>query len=415
MTAIAGLRGTGDWATDERPKNFREYILFRNPNGTAPLFAMTSKVKKEAVNDPEFSWWDEPNDIIRLQINKVGDYGVGDTTLDVDSVDPSTSAPDNRWGLAKHLKPGDHLLVEPAADVATFNQEVVEVVQVISDTQIVVSRGAQGTTPAAIVNDAFLLKIGSAYAEGTPEPTATSRNPMKYFNYTQIFKDSYELTGTAEQTFTRTGDPVKNDKKRKAFDHARDIEWSMLFGRRSEGTGANGKPKRTMSGVRAFIPSGNVTIFGAAPTLQTICDAFAPVFNWDTEAGNTRIVFAGNGALNIMNKTIMVGGTSVSYKIDFNGNQKWFGMDFAEWRIPQGTLLIKTHPLMCRNALYNNAMFVIDPSAIRYRPMRNRDTKFKDDVQNKGEDVRRGFWQTECSIEVRYGALTCGYVGKWNA
>lgn len=27
--AVAGLRGTGDWATDERPKNFREMILWR--------------------------------------------------------------------------------------------------------------------------------------------------------------------------------------------------------------------------------------------------------------------------------------------------------------------------------------------------------------------------------------------------
>ena len=38
--AVAGLRGTGDWATDERPKNFREMILWRNPNGMAPLTAL---------------------------------------------------------------------------------------------------------------------------------------------------------------------------------------------------------------------------------------------------------------------------------------------------------------------------------------------------------------------------------------
>lgn len=29
LGALAGLRGTGDWGTDERPKNFREYILWR--------------------------------------------------------------------------------------------------------------------------------------------------------------------------------------------------------------------------------------------------------------------------------------------------------------------------------------------------------------------------------------------------
>ena len=38
MFGIAGLRGTGDWGLDERPKSFREGILRFNPNGTAPIF-----------------------------------------------------------------------------------------------------------------------------------------------------------------------------------------------------------------------------------------------------------------------------------------------------------------------------------------------------------------------------------------
>ena len=41
--AIAGLRGSGDFATDERPKDFREMILFRRPNGQAPLTALLSR------------------------------------------------------------------------------------------------------------------------------------------------------------------------------------------------------------------------------------------------------------------------------------------------------------------------------------------------------------------------------------
>jgi hypothetical protein len=40
MSGIAGLRGTGDFGTDERPKGFREGILFFNPNGEAPIFAL---------------------------------------------------------------------------------------------------------------------------------------------------------------------------------------------------------------------------------------------------------------------------------------------------------------------------------------------------------------------------------------
>ena len=69
MSGIAGLRGTGDWGTDERPKSFREGILRFNPNGTAPIFALSSKAKKRSVTDPEFAWWCEGNVLIRLQVN----------------------------------------------------------------------------------------------------------------------------------------------------------------------------------------------------------------------------------------------------------------------------------------------------------------------------------------------------------
>ena len=88
-----------------------------------------------------------------------------------------------------------------------------------------------------------------------------------------------------------------------------------------------------------------------------------------------------------------------------------FGLSFMEYILPQGRLFLKTHPLMNRHSLYKDSMFIIDFSALRWRPMRNRDTKFQDNIQAKGEDSIRGQWITEAGIEVRYGGLTCGYVG----
>ncbi len=414
MTAVAGLRGSGDWGTDERPKNFREMILWRNPNGVTPLFALMSRVQKESTDDPEFSWWDESNDIIRLQVN--GALGAGDTTVVVDSSDPSTSAPGNSYGLATHLKAGDQLLVEPATDNATFDHEIIEVVSVASGTSFTVKRGQAGTTAATIANDLFLLKLGSAYAEGTAAPDAVSRNPTKYFNYTQIFKTSYELTGTAEKTNARTGDVVSNDKKRKTFDHSRDIEMALMFGQRSEGTGPNGKPIRTMDGLRKFIPTANTTIFTngwgiAEGAGGNFLDAIQPVFDFDTPAGDTRIIFAGNGALNRFNQAIHTDGGLANSTLNFAGMERVYGMNFNKFVLPQGNVLIKTHPLMNRNTLYTNSMFIIDFSAIRWRPLRGRDTNFKDNIQNKDEDLRRGQWMTEGGLEVRYGGLTCGYIG----
>lgn len=413
MAAVAGLRGTGDWGTDERPKNFREYIMWRSPNGTTPILGLTSRISSESTDDPEFSWWDEPVDIIRLQVN--GALGSGDLVVTVDSPDPSTSNPALNWGLATHLVPGDILYVEPAADEALLDNEYLEVTQVLSSTQFQVKRGIMGSSAASIGNDAWLLKIGSRFAEGTSEPRATSRNPMKYFNYTQIFKTVYDLTGTAAQTKARTGDVLKNDKKRRSMDHAKDIEMALIFGARNETTGDNGKPLRTFGGIRSFIPAQNTVIFDVTSgythptTISQFLEATYRVFDWDTGAGDERVVFCGNKFLNELNKIAQIDANS---EIQWGAVIKQWGMNLRELILPQGRLYFRTHPLMNRHSLYSNSAFILDFSALRYRYMKGRDTKAIDNIQNKGEDAIRGMWQTECGLEVRYGGLTLGYLSN---
>lgn len=412
MAAFSGIRGTGDWGADERPKDFRESILFYNPNGTAPLFALTSKIGKRKATDPEFAWWAEGQMLIRLQVN--GALAAGDTTVVVDSADPTATTASANYGTALNLKPGDILLVEPSADNATFDHELVEVTSVQSATQFTVSRGVGGTTAGSIANDAWLLVIGSAYAEGTSAPSAVSRNPLKFYNYTQIFKDTYELTGTADATKARTGSPWSNDKKRKMFKHSSDIEFAMLFGRKQETTGSNGKPKRFMGGLREFIPASNVTVFGSAVTISSFYDALAPAYSITAEngAGDTRIGFCGHQAILELNKVFQANGNT---QFGVGTKLTTYGMNFVEFIMPHGTIMFKTHPLLSQHPLYKKSMFVVDHTAAKYTHLAGRDTKARDDVQAKDEDVRRGFWQTECSLMVEQGGLTCAYLGNISA
>lgn len=406
-------------------------ILFLNPNGDTPIFGLTSKAKKRVVSDPEYHWWDEPNDQVRLQVN--GALTTTGTLVTVDSTDPDGTNLDANWGLAKHLKPGDQLLVEPTSDNAAFTAEMIQVQQVISDTQFVVSRGAQGTTAANIGDNAFLLLTANAYAEGTAAPEAVSRNPIKYFNYVQIFKDSYEITGTVESTRFRTGNPWSNDKKRKMFDHARAIEWSMMFGRRNETTGPNGKPLRTFGGLLSQIPASRKFIFAAGTgatrlTFENFLDNVYRLFEYSTNAGDERIMLCGNVALNALNKMVNrnpSGGTADGvHSVTWGGPVKAYGMNLRELILPQGRLLVRTHPLLNRHGryvggtwtpgIYNASCWILDFSVIEYVSLKGRDTKTKDDVQNPDEDVRRGFIQSDCSLQLDKGGLTCGYLGGVN-
>lgn len=389
--AFAGLRGTGDWGTDERPKNFRETILWRNPNGTAVLTALMAKAKKQSTDDPEFNWWEEENNIVRVS-----------STVGASAT--STSVTLDSGGLS--LVAGDVLMVEKTETTA-YDNEFVMVSSVTSDTVVEFKRGAAGTTAAITGANVSFTKVGNAYAEGTTSPTVTSRNPTKVYNYCQIFKTAYEQTETAGKTRTRTGDSLANDKKRRMFDHSSALEFAFLFGKKYEDTGANGKPRRFTGGLRQFI-SSNQKIYTTTPTEDDFLDQLAPVFDYDAPgAGNERIVLAGNNALNRLNKMAR---DSSSSRINHGETVKYYGMELTKWTIPQGTIYIKTHPLMNTHGRFKNSMFVINPSAIVYRPL--RDTKMQDNIQAPDSDTKKGQWLTEAGLEVNH-EKTMAYFGNF--
>jgi hypothetical protein len=392
MAAINGLRGTGDWGTDERPKNFRETILWRQPNGMTPITGMLSKIASEKTTDPEFAWWEEELNTLTITETTGLAANAGSTTVNASG------------GGCFQFVPGDLLLVDKV-DQVTFDNEIIEVVTVTTDILMTVARAAAGTTVAGIAVSTKLTKIGNVFAEGTGAPTASTRNPTKLFNYCQIFKTIYDVTETVMETKARTGPVLTNDKKRKMFDHSLALEWSFLMGRRSETTGSNGKPKRTTGGVRSFL-STNVTVFTTTATEQTFLDATYPVWNFQSKGGDERIAFAGNVAINTLNQLAK---NSASSRVVFQETVKVYGMSLQKWVLPQGTLFLKSHPLLNNHTRYNSSMFIFDFSSIKYRFV--RDTFFKDNVQANDEDRKKGMWLSEVGLEFEH-EKTMGYLGK---
>ena len=395
MAAFAGLRGTGSWGTDERPQSYREGILFRQPNGSSPLTALLSKSRKQSVNDPQFHWWEETLTQVRVRINNGAGYdnAAGTNTMTVDS-----------GGL--DLVAGDVVLHEET-ETATYDQELMIVSSVTNDTTVVFKRGIAGTTRDTIPDNAFLTRIGNANEEGASLPNISQRNPTKLTNYCQIFRTVFGATKTADATFARTGDAYKMDKKRKMFDHHNKMEMAFLFGVSNEDTSGD-FPKRYTGGIRAAITT-NVKIYTTSPTEDDFLDTISPIFDFtkESEAGNERIVLAGNGFLNNLNK---IARNSSSSRINFDGTIKTYGMELQKWVLPQGTLGVRTHPLMNIHGKFTNSAFFLDFSNLVYRPL--RDTKFEDDVQAKGDDSRKGQWISEVGLMVMH-EVTMAYLGNF--
>ena len=349
---------------------------------------------------------EEEMNLLRLTINFTTGYATTDVTLTV-----STAGQQN----AQDLVPGDLLLVEgTGVQNAAYNNEIMVVSSVTSSSVFVVARayGANGSDGAAtgIANGATLTKIGNVFAEGTTSPNVTSRNPTKLFNYCQIFKTAYELTNTAKKTKTRTGDALKNDKKRKMFDHSVAIEQAMIFGRRWEGAGANGKPQRMSGGILHMMAqyfSSAIKRYTTTPTVNAFLDDIYTMWDYDTEAGGQRIGLCGNGALNSLNKLAMA---SSATRINFDGYVTVYGMKLARWVFPQGEILLRTHPLFNTHARFTNDILIVDPTVLKWRYM--RDTVNQDNIQANDADTQKGQWLTEGGLEFNH-AKTSKYLSNF--
>lgn len=388
--AITGLRTTENFSPSEvRPKNWREGILLQYPNGAFPLFALTSQMKKESVDDPEFGWFEKRLDARRLEVNGAVS---GTTTTSI------TVAADANVVVAKTM-----LYVEGTGEILFVTTDPT------TATGLTVSRGFAGTTAKAIPDKAKLLVIGTAFEEGSLAPTGQAYDPFKRYNYTQIFRRTLEITGTAAKTKLRTGDAVK-EAKREALEYISiDIERSMWFSSRNQTT-LNGKPQRTMGGVLSQLPASN--IFDAGKT------AFADGVDYDTLEGwikdlfkfgsQEKMVFCGDQALLTIQRIIR---NSPSSTWTWTPQTKEYGMNVTRLVTPFGTLVFKTCPLFNQSTSsglttdspsygFDSYAFVLDMARVKYVYMADRDLKYEPNLTEVGMDGEKSGYIAECSIKL---------------
>ncbi len=383
-----GMRGTGDWVADQRPKSWREAILYLYPNGMAPLTAILSMMKSEKVNDPEFYWWTQTQSSVQGAVSGV--YTLPDLSVAYvnggvagDILYVVTTA-----ALGTSIREGHQILLRDASDYAVdVNGKVVGVNIGGANTVLSVKLledDDNSTTHDLSDCDNFKI-IGNLNPEGGEMPDSISQDPSKVYNKTQIWRTPLSLTRTALQTRLRTGDAYQKAKKEALEMHSWEMELSYIWGIMTENIGDNGKPERTTRGIIDFIrtySAANVDDFTTNATYAGLdwTDAYAGVTagqHWiDTMleqifryGAGEKLVLCGSGALLGLQRTAQAGGT-----IQLNVGQKAYGMKITEWITPFGSIYLKTHPLFSFDATTRHMGIVLEPSELKYRFI--QDTEF---------------------------------------
>jgi hypothetical protein len=181
--AVAGVFTSDAGIQGERAGDFAGSIIRHQPNGSAKLLALTSGMKSADASDIIVTWFEQS----RL---------TGRTTIT------------NNAGTGTSLVVSDGSeFVAGAVMMIETTGEYVYVTNVVTNT-LTVERGFAGTTVTAVDGTGTpvgIQRIGNAHEEGSARPTAVRNLGYPVFNYLQIFRDSWEITRTADAVDYRTG------------------------------------------------------------------------------------------------------------------------------------------------------------------------------------------------------------------
>jgi len=424
MAGFLGMRGTGDWATDERPLNWRQGILYLYPNGMAPLTAIMSKMGEERVDDPQYHWWTK---VLATQGGAVSGVYT-DAALSSAYVSGGTASSTLyikvAEAVADEFRAGHQVLLRDASHLdVDVNAKVTGVTKNGASSSIackLLEADDNGASTDLSDCDTILI-CGNINAEGAPIPDSITYNPTKFLNYTQIFRNPLELTRTAMRTRLRTADAYKEAKREALELHSIELEKAFIHGIPTENTGSNGKPERTTGGLLYFIKtyaSGNVDDFalnsdysgqtwlqGGEDWLDTQLEV---IFRY---GAMDKLAFVGSGAMLGIQKLAKTYGN-----IQLQPMSTSYGIKVVQWITPFGTINLKTHPLFSFQATTRNAMVILEPAMMKYKYI--DDTMFKKDPAMKeagftAYDGTKEEWLTECGLEMHH-PQKFGYLSGFN-
>lgn len=374
MSAILGMKGTGEFTSDEMPGNYRDMLLYLEPNTVARLTALTGRLKSEDTDHPVFNIFTK---LIPDQQTKArGVTASGSTTLLVTLLEQTK------------FKKGSVILEVNTGEIMWCSTDPT------TTGEVPVTRACGTVVATDTVDLDEIIIIGTEHAEGQAVPTSLQYSPGLSTNYTQIFRTAVELTETARASRTRYGDAWKEASREALEIHGMEMEKAFLFGDAKVTTGSNSKPVRTTRGLANWISTNTADFTSSGVSEDSWDDFLAGAFKYGSKE---KLCLCGNRALAILNRV-----AKRNSAIYVTPETKTYGLAVQTWVVTNGVLQLVNHPLLSESTLLSRSGFIIDTKNLRYRPLRTRDTAYLPNRQNPGDDTRKDEYRTECGIEVQF-------------
>jgi hypothetical protein len=376
MAAITGAMTTTNVLSDQLAIDLGDRISLLEPSAQ-PLAVFTRRANKRRTVATKFSWLED-------QSKPRFDTQAGGATNVATTVAVANGAYFQQWDQVLNTRTGEQFRVDAVAGA-----------------NLTVTRGI-GSTAAAMNAGDELYIIGTAQPENDTSKPARSDVPSKVTNNTQIFRTPFEISGSLQaSSFQASPDEWPRQARLKGIEHAKDLELSFLFGRKSATT-PGATEDRTTGGILSFITT-NQTDAGGDLSEAEFNAFMLQVMRYGSDS---KLALASGVGISALNKF-------PASKQQTRNDETTYGMNVTRYTSPFGSLNLVYHRML-EGTKYGGYIIVVDMDQAAYRYLANdsvsRDTKVLPNRQPNDQDGRKDEYLSEVGLQFglqrTHGVLT---------
>lgn len=370
-TLLVGSEASTD-NTSNNPIDMANEILELEPN-QAPFVTLTQKLKKVKATNPKFQWQESLSMpwLTTVSASATSAATAIGVTADIFRVND----------VVRITSTGEAILVTATAAGA------------ITATRALGSgagSAAGAIAAASAQTGSELFIVGNSNAEGATLREIKHPQLTSQFNYCEIFRTPFGVTGTEDATEHYGGDERARLRAKFGIEHVRNLERSFWFGARD----IKNTNQRTSGGVVEYLTT-NRTNVGGSLTEATFKTFLKSGFRY----GSSRKVLFCSPTVKVAIDGFPTAGTGAVAHINDpgSGNNKW-GIDLVTYMSSQGVVDVVMHRAWNDSTVLGGYAFLIDPANVEYHYL--RDTMLRPNVQAPDYDGMKDEYLTECGLKL---------------
>jgi hypothetical protein len=364
-TIVTGTLATDTINQSQRVIDMSDRIAELEPD-EAPLVTLLRRLRRRKAQAPKVEWLEDES-MPRF------------TTTSATAASNATAIP---TATGNYFRVGDSVR-------NTTTGEMIEVTATASGA-ITATRAIGTVAAVAMGSGDELFIVGNVNAEGACLREIKSPQLTNQYNYTQIIRDPFGITGTEAAT-TLYGGPDRRRLQRKfGVEHSRKWEQTALVGGRKEDLTASGAPKRFAGGITEFVTT-NITSAGGALTEATFQTFLRSGFRYGT---GRKLLLASPLVISAIE------GFARSNIQVVNDDAGTYGIRMRRYVSGQGEIDIAMERWMNDSTTYRGWAFLVDVDSLYYAPL--RDTKLLEDRQPNDCDRIQDEYLTEATFVVEH-------------